>query len=91
MGIIKDLFNRDRIALVKENEKIRRHKKNVEKELEEQKLANEELKDKYIALLEEKCDGFDKYLHYEEEAKKYADKWKETKRELAEEREKNEL
>ena len=89
MGIIKDLFNKDRIELIKENEKIRRHKKNVEKELEEQKLANEELKDKYIALLEEKCDGFNKYLHYEEEAKKYADKVRELKRELAEEKEKN--
>ena len=88
MGLIKDLFNRDRIALVKENEKIRRHKKNVEKELEEQKLANEELKDKYIAVLEEKCDGFDKYLYYEEEAKKYADKVRELKRELAEAKEK---
>ena len=88
MGIIKDLFNRDRIALVKENEKIRRHKKNIEKELEEQKLANEELKDKYIAVLEEKCDGFDKYLYYEEEAKKYADKVRELKKELAEAKEK---
>lgn len=88
MGIIKDLFNRDRIALVKENEKIRRHKKDVEKELEEQKLANEELKDKYIAVLEEKCDGFDKYLYYEEEAKKHADKVRELKKELAEAKEK---
>jgi hypothetical protein len=88
MGIIKDLFNKDRVALVKENEKIRRHKKNIERELEEQKLANEEVKDKYIALLEEKCDGFNKYLHYEEEAKKYADKWRELKKELAEAKEK---
>lgn len=87
MGIVKDLFNRDRIALVKENEKIRRHKKSVEKELEEQKLANEELKDKYIAVLEEKCNGFDKYLYYEEEAKKYADKVRELKKELAEAKE----
>lgn len=89
MGIIKDLFNKDRIELIKENEKIRRHKKNIEKELEQQLLSHEELKDKYIALLEEKCDGFNKYLHYEEEAKKYADKVRELKRELAEEKEKN--
>ena len=84
---LKDLFNKDRIELVKENEKIRRHKKSIEKELEEQILANEDLKNKYIALLEEKCDGFNKYLYYEEEAKKYADKVRELKKELAEAKE----
>jgi hypothetical protein len=87
MKFIKDLLNRDRISLVKENQKIRIAKKNIEEEFEEYKESVDDLKSKYIALLEEKCNGFDKYLHYEEEAKKYADKVRELKKELAEAKE----
>lgn len=92
MGIIKDLFNRDRIALVKENQKIRRHKKSLEKDFDKYKEAKEEeiseLKDKYINILEQKSEVFDKYLHYQEEAIKLANEKRELKRELAEAKEK---
>ena len=83
MGFIKDLFNIDRINLAKENEKIRKSKKRVEEEFEEYKESVDELKNKYIALLEEKCDGFDKYIHYEQECVKLADEKRELKKELA--------
>ena len=52
--------------------------------MEQSIIDNDELKNKYIALLEEKCDGFNKYLHYEEEAKKLAEEKRQLKKELAE-------
>ena len=84
MGMFKDLFDMNRIRLVGENEKIRRNKKQVERELEQSILDNDELKNKYIALLEEKCECFNKYLYYEEEAKKLAEEKRQLKKELAE-------
>ena len=87
MGLLKDLFELNRIRLVGENEKIRRSKKSVERQLEESLLANSEIKDKYIALLEEKCDGFDKYLHYEQECVKLSEEKRQLKKENAELRE----
>ena len=83
MKIIKELFNPDRIKLIRENEKMRLAKKNIEKEFEEYKESINELKDKYIALLEEKAQGFDKYVHYEQECKDLATKNRELKKELA--------
>ena len=83
MGIIKDLFNTDRIKLVGENEKIRRNKKRIEQEFAEYKESMNDLKDKYIALLEEKANGFDKYIHYEQKCIKLANEKRELKKELA--------
>ena len=83
MGFIKDLLNTDRINLVKENEKMRKSKKRLEEEFEEYKDSVDELKDKYIALLEEKANGFDKYIHYEQECVELANKNRELKKELA--------
>lgn len=76
MKFLKELFNIDRLKMLGENEKIRRNKKKVEQDLEE-------LKEKYIKLLEEKCESYDKHLYWEEQAKEYAEKYKELKKELA--------
>ena len=84
MKFLKELFNTNRIELIKENETIRRKKKDLEKEFDDYKEEVDTLKDKYITLLEEKAKGFDLYIHYEEEAKKQADKVRELKKELAE-------
>jgi len=73
---LKELFNVDRLKMLGENEKIRKNKKRVEQDIEE-------LKEKYIKLLEEKCENYDKHLYWEEQAKEYADKYKEVKKELA--------
>lgn len=88
MNFLKDLFNSDRIKVAKENQHMRLSKKNLEKELETEKLKGNEIKDKYIAVLEEKCDGFDKYVHFEEESIKLADDKRELKKELAQANEK---
>lgn len=83
MGILKDLFDLNRVHLIGENEKIRKNKKRVEREFEEYKESTNELKDKYIALLEEKAEGFDKYVHYEQKCVELANEKKELKKELA--------
>lgn len=83
MKFLKELFNTDRVAIVRENEKIRLSKKNLEYEFQEYKDNTQELKDKYIALLEEKSKGFDMYIHYEEECIKLADERRELKKEKA--------
>lgn len=83
MKFLKDLFNVDRIALANENEKIRQSKKNLECEFREYKDNTQELKDKYIALLEEKTKGFDLYIKYEEKCVEFANKNRELKKELA--------
>ena len=83
MNFLKDLFSSDRIKIAKENEKMRLSKKNLEKELEQEILKTNEIKDKYIAILEEKCDGFDKYVYYEQKCIEDAEKIKEIKKEKA--------
>jgi len=92
MVLLKDLFNTDRIKLVGENEKIRRNKKRIEKEFEQYKeTTNQEindLKNKYIELLEEKAKGFDSYKYYLEESIKHAEKVRELKKELADAKDK---
>ncbi len=83
MNFLKELFNPDKMEVIKENTKMRASKKNLEKQLKQEILNNAELKDKYIALLEEKGEAFDKYVHYEQEAIRLADEKRELKKELA--------
>ena len=70
--------------LAEENSQVKRGKKIVEKELEEMRNKYDEKNEKYIKLLEEKGDGFDKYLHYHNAYADAALTLKENKKDIAE-------
>lgn len=66
MNFLKEIFNNDndKNNILEENRQLKVKKKHIFKELEKIRLEKEEISSKYIELLEEKSNGFDKYIYY---------------------------
>ena len=69
--------------LERENRAIRRGKKQVEKDLDASNTQYIALMEKYNALLEEKSEGFDKYLLYHDQCADLQEKIRDYKKEVA--------
>lgn len=75
---------KEKQTLIEENMEIRKGKFVVEQKLSEIVSRNEETTNKYIDLLEQKCEGFDLYVKYQNQCLELSNEKRELKKQLAE-------